>query len=242
MVRLHMFVEGRSEQTFADNVLKPHLANHGVFMGKPVLIANSYRYGIVRRGGGNSFAAMQKDIRRRLHQDRGNDAYFTSMIDFYALPRGFPGSVRAQGLTTDPYQQVTELEQSWTDETNDCRFVPHIQLHEYEAYLFANILILSEFYPDKEREIEKLRKTVEHFENPELIDDGPQSAPSKRIVRFVPRYGNDKVTVGVQAVERIGLKTIQSKCPHFTQWLCRLESLGKQGDWSAANQLRPPDV
>ncbi len=32
MVRLYLFAEGQTEQTFAGNVLKPHLAQHGVFM------------------------------------------------------------------------------------------------------------------------------------------------------------------------------------------------------------------
>ena len=39
MVRLRLFAEGATEQTFADNVLKRHLANFGVYMEKPVLIA-----------------------------------------------------------------------------------------------------------------------------------------------------------------------------------------------------------
>ena len=36
MVRLYLFAEGQTEQTFADTVLKPHLANFQVYMHKPV--------------------------------------------------------------------------------------------------------------------------------------------------------------------------------------------------------------
>ena len=32
MARLHFFVEGQTEQTFADTLLKRHLANFGVYM------------------------------------------------------------------------------------------------------------------------------------------------------------------------------------------------------------------
>ena len=32
MPRLHMFVEGTTEQVFANTVLKPHLANRGVYL------------------------------------------------------------------------------------------------------------------------------------------------------------------------------------------------------------------
>ena len=229
MVRLYMFAEGQSEQTFADNVLKPHLARHGVFMGKPVLIANAHKKGKVHRGGGRNFAAMQKDICRFLKQDRGRDVFFTSMIDLYALHREFPGVAEAQKFMADPYRRVELLEQSWAAETNDCRFIPHIQLHEYEAYLFAEISILSRYYPDKQRAIETLNRGTEQFETPELIDDGPDTAPSKRIIQYFPRYESDKPTVGVQAIERIGLATIRSRCLHFSRWLERLEGLGSQG-------------
>ena len=90
MARLYVFAEGRTEQTFADTLLKPHLAEHGVYMNKPVLIAHAHKKHRTHRGGGRSFRAMQKDIVRFLKQDSADDAYFTSMIDLYALHRGFP--------------------------------------------------------------------------------------------------------------------------------------------------------
>ena len=45
MARLHFFVEGPTEQTFADTLLKRHLANFGVYMQKPVLITHARRKG-----------------------------------------------------------------------------------------------------------------------------------------------------------------------------------------------------
>lgn len=50
MVRLHLFVEGQTEQTFADKVLRPHLANFEVYMDKPVLIAHARKKGRIHRG------------------------------------------------------------------------------------------------------------------------------------------------------------------------------------------------
>ncbi len=69
MARLSLFVEGLTEQTFADTVLKPHLANFGVYMQKPTLIAHSRRRGRIHRGGGRNFPAMQNDINCRLKQE-----------------------------------------------------------------------------------------------------------------------------------------------------------------------------
>lgn len=225
MARLYLFAEGRAEQTFANTVLRPHLALQGVYMHNAVLIANAHKKQRTYRGGGRNFAAMQKDITRFLRQERARDVFFSSMIDLYALHRGFPGIDAAQAFRDDPYRRVRVLEESWASETNDCRFIPHIQLHEYETYLFVNIPILSDYYPDEQQAVADLHETSQRFATPELIDDGPDTAPSKRIIRHLPRYEGDKATVGVQAAERIGLSAIRCKCPYFSQWMEKLEGL-----------------
>ena len=143
MARLYLFAEGRTEQTFADNVLKPHLARYGVFMRGPVLIAHAHKRHRTHRGGGRNFRAMQNDIGRFLKRNSKKDVFFTSMIDLYALHKEFPGAEEAERYRNDPYRRVEILEESWAKETNDLRFIPHIQLHEYEAYLFSDISVLS---------------------------------------------------------------------------------------------------
>ncbi|MEH1786283.1 DUF4276 family protein [Nostoc sp.] len=60
---------------------------------------------------------------------------------------------------------------------------------------------------------------------PELINDGQQTAPSKRIIARFPDYGRAKSAFGPQLAERIGIEVIRSRCPHFNTWLSRLESL-----------------
>lgn len=126
MARLYLFAEGRAEQTFADTVLKPHLAEHGVYMHKPVLIAHAHRRHRTHRGGGGRFCPMQNDIVRLLKQDTSSDVFFTSMIDLYALHCGFPGAEEAERHRSDPYRRVEALEASWSRETKDDRFIPHI--------------------------------------------------------------------------------------------------------------------
>lgn len=195
-------------------------------MQGPILVANARRRRVTHRGGITNFRAMQDDIGRFLRQDSANDVFFTSMIDLYALPGDFPGFEEASRHRADPYRRVEALEASWADETADRRFIPFIQLHEYEAYLFADVSRLSRFYDDCDAEIEALRRAVDVAGSPELIDDGHQTAPSKRIIGQFPDYEHRKATVGPQAAERIGLATIRYECPHFAQWLGRLEQLG----------------
>ncbi len=226
MPRLYLFAEGQTEQTFADTVLKPHLAQFGVYMHKPVLIAHARKKGTVHRGGGRKYAPMKNDIARFLKQDSAADVFFTTMIDLYALHTGFPGREEADKLKGDPYRRVNLLHEAWTVDIGDRRFIPFIQLHEYEAYLFTDVTQFGLFYPDSEAEIAALKKIADGVSTPELIDDGKYTAPSKRIIGQLPDYGGAKKVVGPQVGELIGLAAIRAKCPHFAKWLTSIEQLG----------------
>ncbi len=224
MVRLYLFAEGQTEQTFADTVLKPHLADFGVYMQNPVLIAHARKKGKVHRGGGKNFTPMQNDINRFLRQESANDVFFTTMIDLYALHKGFPGVEEAEKLRHDPYKRVEALERSWLDKIGDKRFIPFIQLNEFEAYLFSDVSRFASFFDNANSQISALQGIVDAVQSPELIDDEQHTAPSKRIIAHLPEYL--KTTVGPQMAELIGLEYIQSKCPHFKAWIERLEKLG----------------
>lgn len=60
MVRLYLFAEGQTEQTFADNVLRPHLNKHDVSMHNSMLIAHAKKKGKVHRGGGGQVLADEE--------------------------------------------------------------------------------------------------------------------------------------------------------------------------------------
>ncbi|WP_315874350.1 DUF4276 family protein [Prochlorothrix hollandica] len=60
----------------------------------------------------------------------------------------------------------------------------------------------------------------------DLCQSVRQTAPSKRIMAQFPDYGKAKSTFGPQLAEKIGLQVIRSTCPHFNEWLSKLESLG----------------
>lgn len=162
---------------------------------------------------------------RRLKEDAGADVYFTTMIDLYALHSDFPGRSAAAKLHHDPYMRVGSLEAAWRKKTADDRFIPYIQLHEFEAYLFADASKFAEFdcpHPA----IAALQAAADGTDSPERIDDGQNTAPSKRIIDQFPAYKKLKTVVGPQMTELIGSRTIRKKCPHFDSWLSRLERLG----------------
>jgi len=66
-------------------------------------------------------------------------------------------------------------------------------------------------------------KDLDQYANPEEIDDNPTKAPSKHIEQLKPGYR--KVVMGKTISEAIGIPAIREKCPHFDQWLTKLEML-----------------
>lgn len=226
MVRLYLFAEGQTEQTFANMVLKPHLANFRVYMQNPVLIAHARKRGIVHRGGGRNFIAMQNDIKRLLKQESTRRVFFTTMIDLYGIHAGFPGVEGAETLRSDPYKRVEFLEKSWGARVSDSRFIPYIQLHEFEAYLFSDVSQFGFFFENASNRIVALKKILDDAQSPERIDDGQHTAPSKRIIQQFPDYKDMKPIVGPQMAKRIGVENIRYMCSHFGNWLEQLENLG----------------
>jgi hypothetical protein len=71
----------------------------------------------------------------------------------------------------------------------------------------------------KQKRFEAIRASVA---TPEEIDEGPESAPSKRIADLFPAYR--KALHGPTTAARIGLDQIRKECPHFNEWLKKLEA------------------
>ena len=175
------------------------------------------------RGGLKRYDRARQDIATWLREDSNPDARFTTMFDLYALPDDFPGFAEAT-RRPDPYAKVTLLERAMDADVADPRFLSYIQLHEFEALIFAEPKTLLEEYFERETEIQCLLDVLEnHHNNPELIDDGRDTAPSKRILDKIPEY--DKATAGPDLAARIGIDHLRQRCRHFGEWLNKLENL-----------------
>lgn len=168
---------------------------------------------------------MKNDIMRFLKQEKAADVFFTTMIDLYAIASDFPGLAESEFMGQNPFERVEFLEQRFAEDINDRRFIPYIQLHEYEAYLFSDPTCFEYLGAGNTKGVETLQTIASQYNTPELINDGEQTAPSKRIVAQFPDYGKAKSTFGPQLAEKIGLQVIRSNCLHFHGWLLKLESL-----------------
>ena len=65
--------------------------------------------------------------------------------------------------------------------------------------------------------------------NPEEINEGQETAPSKRIIKEIPEYKGQKATIGPLVAAKIDLDVLREKCKHFNEWLTRLEKLNEVG-------------
>ena len=213
-VRLYVIGEGQTEETFANQNLKPHLASFSVRVSAHVVVTKrvpGYTYG----GGLNSFTQAERNINLWLKQDLDDDARFTTMFDLYRLPNDFPGYAAA-AAHDDPYRRVEALEDALKQDIPDSRFIPYIQFHEFEALLLSDPQKLDTQFDFRSDGIARLVEMVSEFTSPDRINDE------------IPEYKHRKASAGPMVAGKIGLPTLRSKCAHFGAWLGTLESLGGQ--------------
>ncbi len=146
------------------------------------------------------------------------------MFDLYALPDDFPAYEESKAIR-DPYERIRVLEEAFKKNIENERFIPYIQLHEFEALVLANPANLeAEYFEHKEAIKGRLQNVLDEVGgNTELINDNPTTAPSKRILKVIHEY--DKVNVGASIAGINGIDFLKKKCHHFSEWLDKLEKL-----------------
>ena len=224
---IHILCEGQTEQGFVEKVLRPYLQDNGIKGVNGILITTNKKKNA--RGGLLSYNHALTDLRilQRTKIDGDFERHiFTTMFDFYALPDDFPGFEKIKTIR-DPYLKVSNLEKDFADEINDNRFIPYIQLHEFEALLFCGIEYIAELYPGCEKRCEQLTQALQNVGNPELINNSPHTAPSKRIIKAIEgdnktHYNYNKPKTGRFVTEKIGIDELRSKCKHFDEWIEKL--------------------
>jgi len=214
--RLHLLLEGQTEEVIVRDVLKPHLDSMGWLVCHSI-VAISRRAGEpAHRGGVTSWGKLRWEITRLL-TDSGLDV-LTTVIDYYGLPADVPGmATRPSG---DPLCRVRHVERALAASIGDPRFLPHLTLHEIETWVFAAAPQLGDLYADAAL-VERLKADIADAGGAEFVNDGHTTAPSKRLARYKPGYA--KTSDGPLAVEELGLPALRRQCPHLDAWLTALE-------------------
>jgi hypothetical protein len=217
-------VEGQTEAAFATAVLTPHLANFNVFLKPPRFTGlHRRRRGRIPQGGLlNTFAHALADMQTWMKEDQTADARFSMMVDLYSLPNDFPGYAPGMAMPTGR-QKSDALQQSLAQVMADARFIPYLQCHEFEALVLVDPPRICTLYDVANAQMQALCQECAAFATSEDINLGQHSHPKYRIEQRVPGY--DENVAGPLVAEDIGLATLRVQCPHFGEWLARLEQL-----------------
>ena len=226
MPELVVVSEGQTEEAFIRRLVAPTLAERTVFV-TPRLLRTS-RQG---RGGGLTKDRVLHYLPRILKER--DDVYVSTFFDLYGLAADFPGLREASD--SDPIQRAVDIEAAFGDtvvEIAGCRreqFVPHIQPHEFEALLFADVSAFATARSAWHGCLPQLASVRKQYATPEHINDGGTTHPSARLGRLLSRPNYNKRADGLTVAANIGLARIREECRHFAQWLSRMEALPPLG-------------
>ena len=225
---LNILCEGQTEEKFVKEVLKPYFNGQSIVVKSRLLVTSRKKDA---SGGLISYPQAERDLKlwmREVSHRKSETHYFTTMFDLYALPDDFPGSIQSKSIV-DAYAKVEHLENEFGRAIGSPNFIPYIQLHEFEALLFCDIEKLIIEYPKCHKEIERLKETLHSYnDNPELIDNSPETAPSKRIIKAIEgqnKYNYNKPVSGSKVTKYIGMPSLTTQCRHFKQWIERITAI-----------------
>jgi len=213
MIRINIVTEGRTEEKFVTNVLSPYLADKEIFLTPRNI------------GRGNSYDKIKFNVIQWLKEDQ--TAWVTTMFDLYGQNDSFPGYL--ENKNKNPYEKIIAIESAFkadidAENLENWKFIPYFQLHEFEAYLFSDTLIMESWLNlDYTFQTGSFQQIRDQFDSPEHINDSVLTAPSKRILSIIPSYS--KVADGVLISEDIGIDKIRQECRHFNEWLTNIENL-----------------
>ena len=215
MRRIHILVEGQTEEIIVRDVIAPALMPD-IWLEPVLLTTKRPAGGPSYKGGVSSWKKIETDIRLLLRDS--SVSHVTTLLDYYGLPNDCPGMSTRPSIGT--YERVAHVEELMYLAIGERRFVPNLVLHETEAWVFAAARQLGELLGDTALAAVLMRHVTKAGDNPELINDGPATAPSKRLLAAYPGY--NKTQDGPLAIAELGLDALRSQCPHLDEWLRRL--------------------
>jgi len=228
MSRVIVMVEGQTESAVVDRIIAPYLGARAVSIHPRLIGKPGYQGGTRRK-----FETVLRDLTALLKQEPRSTV--TTFFDYYGLPDDWPGVADSKNKLSSDIPKTVEAEiakavlAEFTDSFDPARFIPYIQMYELEALLFSGPEEMAEVF-EQPRLRAKFEKIVEKCGGCEQIDDDSNTAPSKRIATLYSPYRKGKSDLGHawRIIKRIGLDRVRAACPHFNDWLTRIEQLAQR--------------
>jgi hypothetical protein len=202
--------EGPTEEVFCRNLLSQYLQN-------------SCRIEIRLLGGNCNWQRIRDMAEKALKQQK--NALVTTFFDYYGVKtKKFPNWKETVGINkANVRERIEILENGMLEEIDSnlrYRFIPYVQLHEFEALLFNNIEVFDDMFEFEQYDRAELLNVFNEFPDPEMIDQGTETSPSHRLIKIIPAYR--KVIQGNAIAEKIGIEQIRQKNKHFNDWIEQL--------------------
>lgn len=174
--------------------------------------------------GGNCSWERIKDMAEKALKQQKN-ALVTTFFDYYGVKtKKFPNwSETIRFNKANVRERIEILEKGMLDAIDSklrYRFIPYIQMHEFEALLFNNIEVFDNNFKRSEFNRANLLDVLNEFPDPELINQKIETSPSHRLIEIIPSY--NKILYGNMLVEIIGIEQIKQKNKHFNNWIEQL--------------------
>ncbi|WP_051940797.1 DUF4276 family protein [Stenoxybacter acetivorans] len=210
---------------FINKLLKPVYQPRGLYL-KPLLVETSKGH----RGGVVNYQKIKTQIIYACNNAK-ND-YVSTLFDLYRLPENFPGKSAAEyARLRGGHEKAVYLERCLSEDIGSRKLIANLMVHEFEALLFVQ----PECFRDEHLVTPKVIKQLlaEKANNaPEEINDGAETAPSKRIIKAFPPYKRGKLGYSSLIAPKIGLEAMRQTCPHFNGRLARFDELANLARYS----------
>lgn len=215
--KLIIIYEGKTEQFFCEKLLLHHFAAFYIEIEHPLITHSN--------GGIVKWSFLKKQVMLTLQSN--TNCLVTTFIDFYGIKsrHDFPGWDAAIALEKND-EKMRQLEGEMLNDLDEAfrdRFIPYVQLYEFEALVFSEYKSFIAYYTEREANFKELQAICTTFANPEEINDTPKTTPSKSLNAHIKGY--DKYADGIDICELTGLTKIRSKCLRFNEWITKLENI-----------------
>lgn len=218
MIKLLILVEGQTEELFVNRVLAPYLAKQRIHcFPKLIITKGNFKGGLV------SWGKAQNHLNALFASEK--TAFISTMLDFYNFPTDLPGYPLTDVTPAQARSQAIESAMQACFPYAAKRFIPYLNLHEFEALLFACPATIAAYFETDAGKQQALIALLQKAGLPEEINHGPLTHPAKRLENSFS-YG--KKTDGATLAEKIGIEKIMQTCPHFAAWVRKLCAFGNK--------------